>query len=130
MRELGNREFKLALEKRTLGFVVRVVRFVAGLKYNPVNSVLGKQLLRSATSIGANYREANRAESRADFTHKIGVVEKEAAETVYWLDIFLQIDNTSEESGGAIQPLRDEAVGLLKLFTTISKKVKDSSRVR
>jgi four helix bundle protein len=48
---------------------------------------MGKQLLKSGTSIGANYREANRAESKADFIHKLAIAEKEASETVYWLEL-------------------------------------------
>lgn len=52
-----------------------------------VDGIIFKQVLRSATSIGANYREANRAGSKNDFIHKIGIVEKEASETVYWLEI-------------------------------------------
>ena len=64
------------LEGRTKGFALRVVRFVGALPKNRVADVLGYQLLRSGTSIGANYREANRAESRNDFIHKIGIAEK------------------------------------------------------
>ena len=68
------------LEARTKEFALRVVRFVAELPKNKVADVLGYQLLRWGTSVGANYREAARAESRADFVHKVGVVEKEADE--------------------------------------------------
>ncbi len=74
---------KAELEQRTKRFALRVIGFVAELPKSKVNDVLGYQLLKSGTSIGANYREANRAESRNDFIHKIGVVEKEAAETQY-----------------------------------------------
>ena len=74
---------KHELEQRTKGFALRIIRFVAALPKSKVSSVLGYQLLKSGTSIGANYREANRAESRNDFIHKIAIVEKEAAETVY-----------------------------------------------
>ena len=78
---------KAELEQRTKRFALRVIGFVAELPKSKVNDVLGYQLLKSGTSIGANYREANRAESRNDFIHKIGVVEKEAAETQYWLEL-------------------------------------------
>ena len=73
------------LEKRTKEFALRVMRFVGSLPKNKVTDVLGYQLLKSATSIGANYREANRAESHNDFIHKVGIVEKEAVESQYWL---------------------------------------------
>jgi four helix bundle protein len=75
------------LERRTKHFALRVVRFVAALPRNKVADVIGYQLVKAGTSIGANYREANRAESRADFIHKVGIVEKEAAETQYWLEL-------------------------------------------
>ena len=79
---------KVELEQRTKVFALRVIRFVARLPKNKVTDVLGYQLLKSGASIGANYREANRAESHNDFIHKIGVVEKEASETQYWLELF------------------------------------------
>jgi len=78
---------KVELEQRTKAFALRVIRFVTGLPKNKVTDVLGYQVLKSGTSIGANYREANRAESHNDFIHKIGIVEKEAAETQYWLEL-------------------------------------------
>ncbi len=64
------------LEKRTRLFALRVIRFVKGLPRDREGNVLGQQLLRSGTSIGANYREANRAESRKDSIHKIAIVER------------------------------------------------------
>ena len=82
--------------------------------------VLGKQLLRSATSIGANYREANRGVSRADFTNKIGTVQKEAAETQYWLELLMESDIEKQKSVS----LHKEASELLAIFTSIGKKLK------
>src|SRR6266478_4133702 len=78
------------LEKRTKQFALSVIRFVSSLARTREADVLGRQLLRSATSIGANYREANRAVSRADFANKIGTVQKEAAETQYWLELLIE----------------------------------------
>jgi four helix bundle protein len=72
---------KVELERRTKEFALRIIKFVAALPKNKIADVLGYQLLKAGTSIGANYREANRAESRKDFIHKIGIVEKEASET-------------------------------------------------
>ncbi len=54
---------------------------------------MGYQLLKAGTSVGANYREANRAESRADFSHKVGMVEKEISESHYWLELFEEADH-------------------------------------
>ena len=79
---------KRDLEKRTKQFALRVIKFVASLPKNSVTNVMGYQLIKAGTSVGANYREANRAESRNDFIHKIGVVEKEASGSQYWLELF------------------------------------------
>jgi four helix bundle protein len=112
---------KVELERRTKAFALRVVRFVALLPRNRIADVLGYQLLKSATSIGANYREANRAESRPDFIHKIGLVEKEAAETQYWLELCEEasIGNPDER-----QRLLQESGELLAIFTSIGKTTK------
>ncbi len=72
---------KIELEKRTKAFALRIMNFVERLPKSKVSDTLGRQLLGSGTSVGANYREANRAQSRSDFIHKIALVEKEAAET-------------------------------------------------
>ena len=77
---------KAELERRTKTFALRVIRFVAQLPKTRVTDVMGYQLVKSGTSIGANYREANRAQSRSDFIHKVALVEKEAAETQYWFE--------------------------------------------
>ena len=74
------------LEKRTMQFALKVIAFVATLPKNKAGDVVGYQLVKAGTSVGANYREANRGESRNDFIHKIGIVEKEAAESQYRLD--------------------------------------------
>jgi four helix bundle protein len=75
------------LEGRTKEFAVRIVRLIRTFPKTVDGIEVGRQLLRAGTSVGANYREANRAESRNDFIHKIGVAEKEASETAYWLEI-------------------------------------------
>jgi four helix bundle protein len=112
---------KAELEQRTKRFAVRVIGFVAELPKSKVNDVLGYQLLKSGTSIGANYREANRAESRNDFIHKIGVVEKEAAETQYWLELSQEarLGSTQER-----QWLLQESGELLAILTSIGKTTK------
>src|SRR6476620_5410301 len=75
------------LELRTKRFALAVIKFTSSLPSTRELDVLARQLVRAATSIGANYREANRGVSRADFTNKIGTVQKEAAETQYWLEL-------------------------------------------
>ena|SRR5207244_8565457 len=78
---------KLELEKRTKQFALKIIAFAATLPVGRIGDVIKYQLVKAGTSVGANYREANRAESRNDFIHKIGVVEKEASESQYWLEI-------------------------------------------
>ncbi|MBX3406656.1 MAG: four helix bundle protein [Phycisphaeraceae bacterium] len=75
------------LKRRTRAFALRVIRLVQALPKSPVADVVGGQLLRSATSVGANDRAAQRARSRADFIHKLAIVEEEADECGYWLDL-------------------------------------------
>src|SRR5437763_5030916 len=75
------------LERRTRQFALKVISFVATLPKGRVGDVIEYQLVKAGTSVGANYREANRAESRNDFIHKIGLVEKEASESQYWIEI-------------------------------------------
>src|ERR1700756_1835042 len=78
------------IEKRTKLFALSIINFIATLPLHRTYDVLGRQLLKSGTSIGANYREAGRAESHDDFIHKIGLCAKESAETQYWLELFLE----------------------------------------
>jgi four helix bundle protein len=116
---------KVELEERTKRFALRVIQFVSSLAKNKVSDVLGYQLLRSGASIGANYREANRAQSRNDFIHKIAIVEKEAAETQYWLEL-------CEEAGigGAVERrwLPKESGELLAIFTASGKTAKATGK--
>ncbi len=84
-------EFKKWLKARTRAFAVRVFQFVNELPKTTSTQVISFQLAKSASSMGANYREATRAESRADFAHKIGIVEKESDETLFWLEVLADL---------------------------------------
>ena len=107
------------LRPRTKMFALRVIRLYAALpKTDVVAQVLGKQMLRSGTSVGANYREAYRARSKAEFISKIGDCLKEADETLYWLDLILE---ESFVRPHRLQPLLKEADELVAIFTTIAK---------
>ena len=112
---------KRELERRTKRFALRIVKFVAALSSNKITNVLGYQLLKAGTSIGANYREANRAVSRNDFINKIGIVEKECAESEYWLELCDEADiGDVEERRWLLQ----ESGELLAIFTSIGKTTK------
>jgi four helix bundle protein len=109
------------LERRTKAFAIKIVKFVEQLPAGKTKDVLGFQLLKSDTSIGANYREANRAESRNDFMHKVAIATKEAAETQYWLEICEEIGLGNAEN---LNLLHQESTELLAIFTTIGKNIK------
>ena len=110
------------MRERTKAFALRTIRMFTALPKTTEARVLGKQVLRSGTSIGANYREANRAVSRPDFTNKIGTIQKEAAETQYWLELLIE-SGTSKDSNAA--DLHKESAELLAIFTTIGRKLKE-----
>lgn len=113
------------LETRTKEFALQIVRFVSALPKNQVANVLGYQLLKSGTSIGANYREASRAESRADFIHKIAIAEKEAAETEYWLEL---LKEEGIGDAGKVQWLAKESKELLAILTASGRTAKEGRK--
>ncbi len=121
---MNNKDFKSILEIRTREYAVKVISFLKSFKYSMIDSAISRQVLRSATSIGANYREANRAESKKDFIHKIGIVEKETSETMYWFEIIELTWKFKPEQLNEFSWLRNETSELLAIFSTISRKSK------
>lgn len=109
------------LEARTLEFAVAVVRFVSEWPRSEAAAVIGRQLLRAGTSVGANYREANRAESPSDFAHKVAIAVKEAAETEYWL---LLCRRTDLGNAAQLDPLAREADELIAILSTILRRAR------
>jgi four helix bundle protein len=91
------------IRERTFQFAVRVVSLVKSLPRTPEAQELGRQLLRSGTSIGANVQEADGAESKRDFVHKMSIARKEARETCYWLRL-LQVSGEQQEELEALLP--------------------------
>jgi four helix bundle protein len=83
---MNEQEFK----KRTKELALRVIKLVSSLPKNTVSEVIGKQLIRSGTSVGANYRAACRARSTADLIAKLRIVEEEADECLYWMDLIVE----------------------------------------
>ena len=86
----GTTSQAVVLQKRTRQFALAVIRLVQGLPRTAIADVLGRHLLRSATSVGADYRAACRAKSTADFVAKMKIVEEEADECLYWLDLLVE----------------------------------------
>lgn len=109
---------KIELEKRTKEFSLILIRFLESLPKNYLGEALGRQLLKSGTSIGANYREANRAESKADFIHKLAIAEKEASETVYWLELMTEAGIGDRKD---VAKLFQEAREILAIFTAAGR---------
>ena len=107
------------LKDRTKKFGIEIILFSQKIPKNVITLPLISQLVRSATSIGANYFEADNAESKNDFKHKIGISRKESDETVYWLEI---IKSACPKLGIEINPLHQEAKELNLIFNAISKK--------
>jgi four helix bundle protein len=113
------------LEERTLKFAVNIIAFVSALPRSNTAETIGWQLLRSGTSIGANYREANRGESANDFAHKVAIAVKEAAETEYWLLICAR---TGLGEAPAISELATEINELIAIFSTILRRARQAQR--
>ena len=106
------------LEKRTKIFALRVIEFVATLPHTKAGEVVEFQLVKAGTSVGANYREPNRAQSRNDFIHKIGIVEKESSESLYWLELCEHAGfGNAEKRSWLVQ----EAKELLAIFSSTSR---------
>jgi four helix bundle protein len=87
-----------SLRTRTKKFALRVMKLVDALPHTRAGDVIGKQLLRSATSVGANYRAAQRGRSRAEFCAKLGIVEEESDESSYWLELLSESGMVSAEA--------------------------------
>lgn len=106
------------LEKRTRVFAVRIFRVSANLPNTPEAKVIRNQLTKCGTSVGANYREANRARSKADFNNRIKICESEASETQYRLEVISDLDWLP---GREVHSVYEECSELLAIFTTIGR---------
>ena len=109
------------LKARTTAFALRIIRMYSALPKDPVAQVLGKQVLRSGTAVGANYREANRGRSKAEFIAKMGDCLKELDETEYWLELLVESATVTQSK---LSSLLDETGQLTAIFITIINKAK------
>jgi four helix bundle protein len=107
------------LRERTMEYAKRIVRMFSALPQNTLAQTLGKQVLRSGTSVGANYREADSGRSKAEFIAKMGDCLKELSETEYWLELMAEEEILSSDR---LAPLIQETRELIAIFTTIIKK--------
>jgi len=115
---MDHKQFAKELEKRTRKFAVRIIRLSTALPNTAEGKVIRNQITKSGTSIGANYREANRARSKADFKNKIAICESEASETQYLIEVIVELEWLSWDKAKSEYA---ECSELLALFTSIGK---------
>ena len=109
------------MKHRTRKFALRVIRLVESLPKGRTEDVLGKQLLRSGTSVGANYRASCRAKSTADFVYKMGIVEEETDESLYWMELLIEAKVMESKK---LEPLMKEGNELLAITVASIKTAK------
>lgn len=114
-----NKIFAKNLEKRTRLFAVRIICLSASLPDTPEGRVIRNQITKSGSSIGANYREANRSRSKADFKNRIRICESESSETQYWLEVIVETGFLPWER---VRPEYEECSELLAIFTSVGRK--------
>ena len=117
---MKNKEFAKELEKRTRKFAVRIIKLSISLPKSEEGRVIKNQITKSGTSVGANYREANRARSKADFKNKIKISESEASETKYWLEIIEDMEWINKDK---LELIKTECSELVAIFTSITAKL-------
>jgi four helix bundle protein len=113
------------LKQRTRTFAASIVKFAGTLPADSTTAVLSRQLVKSGTSVGANYRSSCRAKSRADFIAKMTTAEEEADEARYWLEILVETRIVSPET---VEALLDEADQLVRIFVASIKTARGRSR--
>jgi len=121
------------LTTRTRRFALAVIRLYSGLPKTTEAQVIGKQLLRSGTSVGAHYREATRARSAAEFVSKVDGGRQELEETMYWLELLREGGGIKEEGRSLrqmIEPLYREADELMAILTTCARNAKNRRNSR
>jgi four helix bundle protein len=111
------------VRNKSMLFAIRIVNLFKVLKKERKEFVMSKQVLRSGTSIGANIREAEFAESKLDFIHKLAIAQKECNETIYWLELLQRTDYLSKEEFDSINM---DAVEMMRLITSSIKTAKRS----
>ena len=106
------------MKARTKRFALRIIRLVSSLPNTLAANTLGKQLLRSGTSVGANYRSACRAKSTADFIFKLSIVEEEADESAYWMELLVESEIVAQSR---MVDLIDEANQIVSIVVATIK---------
>lgn len=115
------------LKKRTKQFALRILKLVAALPKTLAGKTIGGQLARAGTSVGANYRAACRARSKLEFIAKIGIVEEEADESAFWMELIIESELLKVH---LVQPLLDEANELAKIMSSSRKSASESLKTK
>jgi four helix bundle protein len=115
------------LKIRTKAFALRVIKLVGDLPASPVGRILGNQLLRCGTSVGANYRAAARAKSNADFISKMGTVEEETDGSMYWMELTTESGLMKENEIADLHHEAEEILAMVVASIKTAKRRKESS---
>lgn len=115
------------LKDRTKQFALRVIRLVAALPKTIEGKAIGRQLVSSGTSVGANYRSACRGRSRAEFVAKLGIVAEEADESAFWMELIIEIKLLKEE---LVEPLLKEANKLVAIMVSSRESARETTNNR
>ena len=110
------------IKNKSFSFAIRIINLYKFLVENKKEYVLSKQLLRSGTAVGALVREAQNAESSADFVHKLGVAQKENDETLYWLELLFETNYLDENEYNSIQNDANELLKMIRSAIITSKR--------
>jgi four helix bundle protein len=118
-------EFK----RRTKQFALRVIRLVKALPADPAADVIGRQLLRSGTSVGANYRAATRARSGKDFVNKLKIVEEETDESLYWMELLIEAGLVKDSNLKLLMSEAEEILAMTVASVNTARKRQGAKRV-
>lgn len=122
---------KILIREKSFEFALRIIKLFKFLNEDKKEFIMSKQLLKSGTSIGANIREADNAESKQDFIHKMSIAQKEADETLYWLELLYQSGYLTQSQFDSIYVDNVEIIKILKsiiINTKSNLKINDTKR--
>ena len=117
----SNKKFAKRLEKRTEQFAISIIQLSGKVPETLESKILRRQIVKSGTSVGSNYREAKRGKNKPDFISRIKICKGEASETIYWLKL---LDKTKLIQEDDVKPILKEAKELLAIFTSINKRLR------
>ena len=115
-------ESKNILKEKSFALALRIIKLYKFLIENKKEYVLSKQILRSGTSVGAMIREAQNAESKMDFVHKLAIAQKECDESLYWMELLVQSDFISKEAFESVSAEAEQVLKMIKSAILTTKR--------